>query len=68
MGVMIEAACSSWTCFSTLRRPMGVVEEPTFTLYYCKVCGRTKKIERKTLADTQREMSWLRKKLCSLSK
>ena len=62
MSVRIEAFCRSWKCWRTYRRPMGVVEEPTFTLYYCKVCGRTNSIERKTLEDTQREMSRLKKK------
>jgi len=64
MGVMIEAFCRSWRCWRTYRRPMGVVEEPTFTVYYCKVCGRTNRIERKGLEETQREVSWLKRKLC----
>ena len=68
MGVLIEAYCRSWRCWRAYRRPMVVVEERTFRLYYCKVCGRTSKIERKTLEETieetAREMAGYIEKVC----
>jgi len=60
MGVMIEGPCRSCR---TVQTEYGVVEQPTYTMYYCLSCGRQQKIVRKTLQDTQREVSWLRRNL-----
>ena len=60
MGVMIEGPCRH--CGS-IRTPYGAVKQPSYTMYFCVACGHQVRIERKTLKDTQREMSRLKRKL-----
>ena len=59
MGVLVEGPCRK--CH-TIRTEYGVVERPNYTMYYCLACGKQQKIERKTLEQTQHEVSWLKRK------